>query len=116
MDPDCGHQAAAHVDSICKWIGCKCAGLLAGLTQRERAILVLLIRGDAIKDIATTLDISVKTVEAHKLNIYSKTGAHSRFELVVGALRQHIVELADLPELHVRIGVLPGFTIEKGER
>src|ERR1700735_777236 len=42
------------------------------LSDREREILVLLAEGIALKDIARNLDLSAKTVEAHKYNLMRK--------------------------------------------
>jgi len=54
----------------------------AGLTPREREVLYLLVRGDAVKEIARKLFISAGTAKNHVLKIYAKTGCHSRVELV----------------------------------
>lgn len=43
-----------------------------GLTQRETTVLTLLAEGHCNKDIAKELDISVRTVETHRLNIKQK--------------------------------------------
>ena len=50
----------------------------AGLTEREQEILDLLVAGATNRVIAQRLVISVRTVERHTLNIYSKLGVHSR--------------------------------------
>ena len=54
----------------------------AGLSPREREVLYLLVRGDAIKEIARKLFISAGTAKNHVLKIYAKTGCHTRVELV----------------------------------
>jgi DNA-binding NarL/FixJ family response regulator len=56
------------------------------LTQREEEVLRLVARGYINKEIATQLDISVKTVESHKSNFMEKLGLHSRAEIVRYAL------------------------------
>jgi DNA-binding NarL/FixJ family response regulator len=58
------------------------------LTEREEEVLQLVARGYINKEIATRLDISVKTVETHKRNFMEKLGLHSRAELVRYALGQ----------------------------
>lgn len=47
------------------------------LTDREVEVLGLLIKGQSNKIIARELDISVRTIEAHRLNIRRKIGASS---------------------------------------
>lgn len=58
------------------------------LTEREEEVLRLVAQGYINKEIATRLDISVKTVETHKRNFMEKLGLHSRAELVRYALAQ----------------------------
>ena len=50
------------------------------LSDREREILVLLAEGQSLKDIATQLNLSVKTVDAHKVNLMRKLDLHDRSE------------------------------------
>ncbi len=62
------------------------------LSDREREILVLLAEGVALKDIARRLNLSVKTVEAHKYNLMRKLNLHDRSELIRYAIRKRLVE------------------------
>ena len=62
------------------------------LTTREREIAQLLAEGKSNKEVATILDISHKTVEAHRTNLMRKLNLHSLTELVHYAIRNHIVE------------------------
>jgi DNA-binding NarL/FixJ family response regulator len=50
------------------------------LSPRERSILELRDRGEAYKEIAPRLKISIKTVEFHVHNILRKTHARSTAE------------------------------------
>jgi two-component system response regulator TtrR len=59
---------------------------LATLTQREREVLALVVAGRMNREIAETLDISVKTVEAHRARIMEKLEVHSVAELVHATL------------------------------
>ncbi len=52
------------------------------LTDREREVLELLTSGLSNKEIAQKLYLSVRTVEVHLRNIYSKLGVRSRLEAV----------------------------------
>jgi DNA-binding NarL/FixJ family response regulator len=51
------------------------------LTSREKDILQLLIRGNSYKEIASSLRISVETLNSHIKNTYRKLDVHSRSEL-----------------------------------
>lgn len=62
------------------------------LTAREREVLVLLAQGLTNKDIAQSLFLSVRTIEAHLRNIYGKLHVTSRTEAVLWAV-QHGVDL-----------------------
>jgi DNA-binding NarL/FixJ family response regulator len=57
------------------------------LTEREREVLTLLAKGMTNKDIAQTLFLSVRTVEAHLRNVYGKLGVASRTEAVLWAVQ-----------------------------
>lgn len=57
------------------------------LTERERQVLVLLAKGMTNKDIAQTLFLSVRTVEAHLRNVYGKLDVASRTEAVLWAVQ-----------------------------
>jgi len=63
------------------------------LSGREREILVLLAEGHSLKDIATQLNLSVKTVDAHKVNLMRKLDLHDRSELIRYAIRHRLVEV-----------------------
>jgi DNA-binding NarL/FixJ family response regulator len=56
------------------------------LTEREQEVLGLLANGLTNKDIAQTLILSVRTVEAHLRNIYSKLDVSSRTEAALWAV------------------------------
>jgi two-component system response regulator NreC len=62
------------------------------LSDREREILVFLAEGKSLKDIATQLNLSVKTVDAHKYNLMRKLDLHDRSELIRYAIRKRLVE------------------------
>lgn len=51
------------------------------LTQREREITKLLLRGHSSKSVARELDIAPGTVMVHKRNLFSKLGITSQYEL-----------------------------------
>jgi DNA-binding CsgD family transcriptional regulator len=56
---------------------------LPRLSNREWDVLELLLQGKSNKQIASSLDISVRTVEFHLKNIYAKFQVRSRIELIL---------------------------------
>ena len=62
------------------------------LTPRERQIVQLVAQGKTSKEIAALLVRSIKTVEAHRLNIMNKLGLESASQLILYAIRNKIVE------------------------
>ena len=64
---------------------------LGPLTPREREVLQLIAEGKTTKEIATLLEISVKTAEAHRTKIMTKMGTHGVAGLVRHAIRRGMV-------------------------
>jgi len=62
------------------------------LTAREREVLQLLAEGKVAKEIATALDVSVYTVDAHRGRIMKKLGLHSSTEIVRFAMRRGLIQ------------------------
>ena len=54
---------------------------LASLTDREKAVMQLVINGLSNKLVADQLDISVRTVEVHRARVFDKMGVKSAVEL-----------------------------------
>ncbi len=63
-----------------------------GLTPREREIVQLVAEGKSNKEISGLLDISVKTVEAHRSHLMHKLHLSSVSELVRYAIRNKLVD------------------------
>ena len=63
------------------------------LTPREREVLQLLAEGKTTKEIAFSLGLSVKTVEAHRQKIMEKSNIHSIAELTKYAIREGLTSL-----------------------
>jgi DNA-binding NarL/FixJ family response regulator len=57
------------------------------LTVREQEVLQQLAKGQSNKQIARTLDLSVRTVETHRLNIKRKLGIEGQAELIKYAVQ-----------------------------
>ena len=58
------------------------------LTDRESEVLRLIAFGYSNKEIGTRLELSVKTIEAHKANAMRKLGISSRIDIVRYAILQ----------------------------
>jgi DNA-binding NarL/FixJ family response regulator len=69
------------------------------LTARETEVLKVLAEGQSVKEIAVALDLSVKTVEAHKFNLMRKLDIHNKAQLVQYAIQKKIIRL-DRPLTH----------------
>ena len=64
---------------------------LEQLTPRQREILQLIAEGKNTKEIASDLDISVKTVESHRLQLMERLNIHDVPGLVRYAVRSGLV-------------------------
>ena len=65
---------------------------LSRLTPREMDVLRYIARGFSKRDIAKTLNISLKTVEKHAENLMARLEIHDRVELTRFAIREKLVE------------------------
>ena len=63
------------------------------LSDREIEILVEVCRGLSNQEIADKLFISKRTVDKHRANILEKTGCKNTANLVVYAIKNHLVEI-----------------------
>jgi DNA-binding NarL/FixJ family response regulator len=63
------------------------------LTTREREVIQLLAEGRTSKEVAVTLNLSVKTAETHRTNLMRKLGLHSVADLTRYAVRNGIVQV-----------------------
>lgn len=61
------------------------------LTAREREVMQMLAEGKVAKEVATALDISVYTVDAHRGRILKKLELHSSAEIVRYAMRKGLI-------------------------
>jgi two-component system response regulator NreC len=62
------------------------------LTSRERQVLQLIAEGKSTKDIASLLNISVKTAESHRTRLMQKLDIHETATLVRYAVRRGYVQ------------------------
>ena len=63
------------------------------LTGREREVIQLLAEGKTSKEVAVTLNLSVKTAETHRTNLMRKLGLHSVADLTRYAVLNGIVQV-----------------------
>ena len=70
----------------------KTNGISDALTGREQTILLQLAQGMSNKDVASALDISVRTVETHRKNIKRKLGISSTAGLTRYALEHGVLQ------------------------
>lgn len=63
------------------------------LTDREREVLQLIAEGYTNREVAKSLFISVKTVEAHRAHIMQKLNIHDIAKLVKYAIQKGLVDL-----------------------
>ncbi len=63
------------------------------LTAREQEVVRLLADGRTVRDVAAELGLSIKTVEAHKLNLMRKLDIHNRASLIEYAARNGLVSV-----------------------
>ena len=66
------------------------------LSQREKEIVTLVVKGMTNKEIADRLFLSVHTVNTHRRNIARKLEIHSATGLTIYAIVNHLVEIADV--------------------
>jgi two-component system, NarL family, response regulator NreC len=62
------------------------------LTSREREVLQMIAEGKTNKEIATSLNLSVYTIEAHRGRLMEKLNLHSTGELVRFAVRSGLID------------------------
>lgn len=66
------------------------------LSQREREIIICVVKGMTNKEIAEKLYISIHTVITHRRNIARKLQIHSPAGLTIYAIVNNLVELSDV--------------------
>ena len=68
---------------------------LKGLTPRQREVLKLIAEGKSTKEIALALNISVKTVETHRMLLTDRLDIHHTAGLVRYAIKAGLIRLED---------------------
>jgi DNA-binding NarL/FixJ family response regulator len=85
------------------YLDSKVAGVLSAktatpesLSAREREVLMASSRGFSIKEIASMLCITERTVQAHLTSVYSKFGCRGKSEALLVALKYGLITLDEL--------------------
>lgn len=73
--------------------GNKSSPALSSLTPRQREVLQLIAEGRGTKEVASMLNIAVKTVEFHKFRIMDQLDLHSTVALTKHAIVEGLVRL-----------------------
>ena len=62
------------------------------LSDREYQVFRMLVSGQAVSEIASELNLSVKTVSTHKARLMEKMGIENQADLVRYAMRHRLVD------------------------
>jgi len=73
-----------------EWLAVPRAGRIDGLTVREIEVLKLVVAGLMNRQIAESLGVSTRTVDAHLRSIYAKLGVKSRSAATRFAVDHHL--------------------------
>lgn len=65
------------------------------LSHREMEVMMMIIRGDLIKDISDRLFLSPKTVHSYRSRIFEKMGVENDVELTLLAIRKGIISMEE---------------------
>jgi DNA-binding NarL/FixJ family response regulator len=87
LSPSISHTV---IDSYLQRVGADLSPI-EQLTSRQREIVQMIAEGKNTKEIASTLEISVKTVEAHRLQLMARLDIHDVPGLVRYAIRSGLV-------------------------
>jgi|SRR6185295_14486664 len=69
------------------------------LSQRQREVLQLVAEGKSIKEVASMMNVTAKTIEFHKSRISKELGAYSRAELTKQAITLGLITAFDRPSV-----------------
>jgi len=93
INPSVASKILAEFSLLAQKKGEKRARLENDLSEREITVLRLVKDGKANKEIANSLDLSVKTVKNHVRNIFHKLQVYDRTQAAILAIRKGLIEL-----------------------
>ncbi len=91
LDPEVAREALREPSGPAA--GGRAADPYDSLTDREKQVLKLVAEGHSNKEVAETLDISVKTAMSHREHIMQKLDLHSRTDLIKFALQKGVIRV-----------------------
>jgi len=97
INPSVASKILAEFSLLAQKKGKKRARLEHDLSEREITVLRLVKDGKANKEIAKSLDLSVKTVKNHVRNIFHKLQVYDRTQAAILAIRKGLIELEPRP-------------------
>ena len=73
-------------------------GMRIGIVEPRVAarLIKMMAEGNSVKEIACDLNLSVKTVEAHKFNLMRKLDIHNKAQLVQYAIQKKIIKIPNM--------------------
>lgn len=81
------------VESYLRNVAAEPSSAFAQLTDREREILQMLVEEKTVKEIAAALDLSIKTVHAHREHLMRKLNVQTLSGLTKYAVREGLTDL-----------------------
>ncbi|MDD5466689.1 MAG: response regulator transcription factor [Anaerolineales bacterium] len=81
------------IEDYLRWGDVQPASETNSLSPREREVLQLIAEGNTNKQIAEILNLSIKTVQAHRNSLMQKLDLHDRGELIKYAIQKKIIEI-----------------------
>jgi two-component system response regulator NreC len=81
------------IENYLRWGDLQIDNTSDGLSPREREVLQLIAEGYSNKEISEILCISIKTVQAHRMNLMSKLNLHDRADLIKYAIQRKIIDI-----------------------
>lgn len=80
---------------LAEYVAKPTVGPAAEITPREKEVLELVAQGFSTKQIADKLDISVRTVESHRINMLKKLEVSNTAELIRKSIQLKLIESAN---------------------
>ena len=94
MEPTLAGQLMAHPEHSGDDTATSAEEAYARLTQRERQVLKLIAEGMSNKEIASALDVALKTVMTHRVNLMDKLDIHNHARLVQFSIKVGLLPMA----------------------
>ncbi len=86
-----GRRYLVHADGRMKFDLTATDTPLAGLTRRERQVLILLAKGLSLNEIGERLELSPRTIDSHRSSLMKRLDIHKTTDLVRLALREGLI-------------------------